>query len=251
MSVKKHIPNILSTIRLCMAFSLPFVFVNTSLLTTIIFYAVGASTDAVDGFLARKWKVQSKYGKFVDPLADKMLNGLALLLTAIFVNPMLFILTGFEALIAGTNYLRYKNNKNISVSKIGKIKTVALVMTAILSLLASLAPAMALSSTIAIYLTLSLQTITLHNYIEEYYKHDMNKKNIKPLLEEKPNEDKVQKLECNKKDEIKKLKYIRNSVGILDAKRNTETLNAEANEDVFDEQEILEEDLGISRTLKK
>jgi phosphatidylglycerophosphate synthase len=59
MSIKKYIPNILSTIRLAMALALPIVFLNTSLLNTLIFYLVGDATDAVDGFLARKWKVQS------------------------------------------------------------------------------------------------------------------------------------------------------------------------------------------------
>jgi CDP-diacylglycerol--glycerol-3-phosphate 3-phosphatidyltransferase len=38
-----------------------------------IFFAGAAATDQIDGYLARRWKVQSQFGKVADPLADRLM----------------------------------------------------------------------------------------------------------------------------------------------------------------------------------
>jgi CDP-diacylglycerol--glycerol-3-phosphate 3-phosphatidyltransferase len=38
-----------------------------------VFFAGAAATDQVDGYLARRWKVQSQFGKVADPLADRLM----------------------------------------------------------------------------------------------------------------------------------------------------------------------------------
>ena len=45
-----------------------------------IFFAAAAATDQVDGFLARRWEVQSAFGKVADPLADRLMIGTAVVL---------------------------------------------------------------------------------------------------------------------------------------------------------------------------
>ena len=41
--------------------------------TAFVIFVVAASTDWVDGFLARRWKVESRWGAILDPIADKIL----------------------------------------------------------------------------------------------------------------------------------------------------------------------------------
>jgi cardiolipin synthase (CMP-forming) len=45
-----------------------------------IFFAAAALTDQVDGYLARRWQVQSRFGTVADPLADRLMIGTAVVL---------------------------------------------------------------------------------------------------------------------------------------------------------------------------
>jgi len=45
-----------------------------------IFFAAAAVTDQVDGYLARRWRVQSRFGTIADPLADRLMIGTAVVL---------------------------------------------------------------------------------------------------------------------------------------------------------------------------
>ena len=45
-----------------------------------IFFAAAAFTDQLDGFLARRWHVESSFGKVADPLADRLMIGTAVVL---------------------------------------------------------------------------------------------------------------------------------------------------------------------------
>jgi CDP-diacylglycerol--glycerol-3-phosphate 3-phosphatidyltransferase len=45
-----------------------------------ILFGAAAITDQIDGFLARRWKVESAFGKIADPLADRLLIDVAVLL---------------------------------------------------------------------------------------------------------------------------------------------------------------------------
>ena len=45
-----------------------------------IVFAVAGVTDQVDGFLARRWHVESQFGKIADPLADRLMIDAAVLL---------------------------------------------------------------------------------------------------------------------------------------------------------------------------
>jgi len=78
-ALQRQIPNILTISRVIMAFAffaiLSFqrpVTQSTCLLALVLFVAA-AITDALDGYLARKWNATSQFGRVMDPFADKIL----------------------------------------------------------------------------------------------------------------------------------------------------------------------------------
>ncbi|TCM83502.1 CDP-diacylglycerol--glycerol-3-phosphate 3-phosphatidyltransferase [Rhodovulum steppense] len=77
------LPNILSVLRLCAAPLFPAVyFLWDSPLAdwiALVLFVGAAATDWVDGYLARKWNVVSRFGAMVDPIADKAMVLIALM----------------------------------------------------------------------------------------------------------------------------------------------------------------------------
>lgn len=70
----KYIPNILSSIRLCLVFVFAFLFFQGYLLASLIVFLVAGLTDIADGYLARKYNWITSLGKILDPLADKSMQ---------------------------------------------------------------------------------------------------------------------------------------------------------------------------------
>lgn len=83
---KANLPNQLTVLRLVLSAAF-FVVLSVSverwaLVLGIVLFVVAAVTDALDGYLARRWKVESTFGRIVDPFADKVLVLGALIMLA-------------------------------------------------------------------------------------------------------------------------------------------------------------------------
>lgn len=91
-------------------------------------FVFAASTDALDGYIARKSKTVTTVGKFLDPLADKLLVSAALITLAWMqqISPVpAFIIISREFAVTGLRVIAAAEGLIISASKWGKIKTVS------------------------------------------------------------------------------------------------------------------------------
>jgi cardiolipin synthase len=69
----RHIPNVISSIRILLVAPIAVALANHQLATTTALFGVAALSDAVDGFLAKRYGWQSELGAVLDPAADKLL----------------------------------------------------------------------------------------------------------------------------------------------------------------------------------
>jgi CDP-diacylglycerol---glycerol-3-phosphate 3-phosphatidyltransferase len=100
-------------------------------------FGVAAMTDWLDGWLARKWQVVTVLGKFLDPLADKLIVMAALIM----LIPLervpawaVFLILAREMVVTGLRSIASSEGIVISASDLGKYKTI-FQMTAIPGLL--------------------------------------------------------------------------------------------------------------------
>ncbi len=103
-------------------------------------FLLASVTDFLDGYLARAWKAQSKLGRFLDPIADKLLVVTAIVMlvsstkiSGIEVIPAIAIV-GREIFVSGLREFLAELQVSLPVSKLGKIKT-AMQMAALFLLL--------------------------------------------------------------------------------------------------------------------
>ena len=95
-------------------------------------FVIAASTDAIDGHIARKYKLVTNMGKFLDPIADKVLVSTAyiLMLTDSSMIPALFggicvsVILARELIISGFRMVAASEGLVLAADKIGKTKTV-------------------------------------------------------------------------------------------------------------------------------
>src|ERR1700733_3282852 len=69
----RHLPNVISAIRILLVVPIAAALAHHRLATTIALFGVAALSDAADGFLAKRFGWQSELGAVLDPAADKLL----------------------------------------------------------------------------------------------------------------------------------------------------------------------------------
>lgn len=95
-------------------------------------FAIASLTDFLDGYLARKNNLVTDFGKFADPLADKMLTTAALIYMVVdgVCSPVVLAVVLFrEFAVAGVRMLAAAGQKVIAANMWGKVKTVLQMLT--------------------------------------------------------------------------------------------------------------------------
>nr|WP_311565454.1 CDP-diacylglycerol--glycerol-3-phosphate 3-phosphatidyltransferase [Peptoniphilus grossensis] len=111
-------------------------FNNSRIVATIIF-AIASFTDFLDGYLARRDNLVTNFGKFADPLADKILVCSAMIMlvsTGEMPAWAVIIIIAREFTITGFRIIAASENITIAASPLGKFKTVTQLISNILLL---------------------------------------------------------------------------------------------------------------------
>ena len=66
------LPNLISAVRIILLVPLLLFFRAKMFVPTLLLFLVSAGSDALDGIIARRWNMQSEFGRILDPLADKV-----------------------------------------------------------------------------------------------------------------------------------------------------------------------------------
>lgn len=127
--MKFTIPNQLTIIRIILTPVFVFLFIDNDpvyrLIASIVFF-IAAFTDWYDGYYARRFQSVSRWGQFMDPLADKILVSSALIVLAYLEYVywwMVFIIIGRDALITYLRSFALHIGKPIITSIVAKWKT--------------------------------------------------------------------------------------------------------------------------------
>jgi len=142
--MKINIPTLLTWIRiglipaLMVAYYLPFSWGHT---LGAVLFSIGALTDWLDGYLARRLSQESSFGAFLDPVADKLMVAVALVLIVEhhptpLVTISAVVIIGREITISALREWMavIGERTRVRVSKVGKIKTIIQMIALILLL---------------------------------------------------------------------------------------------------------------------
>jgi len=132
------LPNLLTLFRIFVTplFFILFFYFPTkvfSLLASLLF-ALASLTDFLDGYIARRWNLETSLGKFLDPLADKLLVAVALIMLIPLDRVpswMVAVIIGREILVTGLRVVAVTEGLVISASRLGKYKTVLQILSVI------------------------------------------------------------------------------------------------------------------------
>ncbi|AHC39573.1 CDP-diacylglycerol--glycerol-3-phosphate 3-phosphatidyltransferase [Ehrlichia muris] len=129
---RRALPNLLTIVRI---FAIPaivcsfYIGDNNSNYIAFIIFIFACITDFFDGYLARIWQTQSKFGKLFDPIADKLIVAAAVIMliyigkiTGLTIIPVVVIICR-EILISGLREFLISINVELPVIKVGKVKT--------------------------------------------------------------------------------------------------------------------------------
>ena len=112
--------------------------VNYSDFIVLVIFCIASFTDFLDGHIARKYNLVTDFGKFMDPLADKLLV-LAAFIILIEMGRIdgwiVTVIVAREFMVTGIRVLAASNNVVIAASKLGKAKTISQMVTIIILLL--------------------------------------------------------------------------------------------------------------------
>jgi CDP-diacylglycerol--glycerol-3-phosphate 3-phosphatidyltransferase len=126
---RRHIPNALTILRFAAIPVFAWLYLDAgdgAAWGAGIFFAAAAFTDQVDGYLARRWHVESRFGTIADPLADRVMIGVAVILmwaTGRLPAAAALVVLGRDLLLVVGYKLLAPRGLELEVTFLGKLAT--------------------------------------------------------------------------------------------------------------------------------
>ena len=168
-----NLPNKLTLFRVILIpFFVIFLLINpdsmTNRLIAEVIFVVASLTDMLDGKIARKYNLVTNFGKFMDPLADKLLVCSAMICfiqTGQLYSWIVIIVVAREFIISGFRLIAAENGIVIAANIWGKLKTVSQMIMIIILIANFDFPVWQILGQIFIWVSLALTVISLVVYV--------------------------------------------------------------------------------------
>ena len=188
----KHIPNILSFIRIGLVGVFVWLFLSGRYAGALVVYAAAFLTDVLDGYLARRFNWITPLGKLLDPFADKLMVIAALVCICIrrYEQPVyliLFILTLAKEclMIAGGVFMLKKRSVVVYADWFGKTATGMFAAGIILTLLSFPLPMLQPWNVFVLIAAVTLSYVAMFHYANVQIFHRKDQKNTNLPFESK------------------------------------------------------------------
>lgn len=172
-----HLPNALTISRILLIPVFVVFFLEPtperSVLAAAVF-GLAALTDALDGYIARRWGQVTRLGKLLDPIADKLLVLTALFLLVDFGRVdawVAIVLAGRELFVTGLRGVAAREGAILAVEPTGKWKMAAQVVSVLLLILdgaISTSVNLHLGGTIILLLSMGLSLLSAAQYCRQF-----------------------------------------------------------------------------------
>lgn len=162
-----NLPNKLTVLRVIMIPFFVFFYLTGKVYIADILFILASLTDMLDGKIARKYNLVTNFGKFMDPLADKLLVCSAMIcMIEMGKLPawIVIVIIAREFIISGFRLVASDNGIVIAASYWGKFKTV-FQMAMIIVLIADFGGVFDIIAQILIWIALALTIISLIDYV--------------------------------------------------------------------------------------
>lgn len=176
-----NIPNTLTVSRILLipvmvlAFYLP---IESNFLIASILFVVASCTDFLDGYLARKLNQSTPFGAFLDPVADKLIVAVSLVLIvssyqSMWITIPATIIIGREIMISALREWMADQGKreSVAVSSIGKVKTACQMGAIFFLLIGSTSAWLFWVGVIFLYMAVALAFWSMCEYLSVSSKH--------------------------------------------------------------------------------
>ena len=136
-----NVPNVLTLFRILLTFVFIVLLTKEGLgskIFALIIFTLASLTDFLDGYIARKYDLISRFGKLMDPIADKFL-----ILSAFFIFTQLRVIASWmfavilarEVIVTGLRLFAVRKGQALAAEGAGKLKTVLQIISVYLIIL--------------------------------------------------------------------------------------------------------------------